>query len=267
MARKKVSIIDLFNPELPFVTEFRRLLYKIRNAETGSELKTLLFTSAMLAEGKSTICSFLALTASRHKGMKTLLIDCDLRRPSIHKLFAIEREPGMSNILGEGLKLEDSIRKTGVETLDIITAGKISAQPAEIFDVDAIGRVVDEMKFFYDLILVDTPPLLPVSDPMLLAPRMDGIVLIVKAGVTQREVVGRAVDIIESSRHKILGVVLNNMNNSLPYYYDYSYYGYEYKPPPRMRYGAAGKKNNPEKKSKNRTRKNGLASDSTVKPA
>ncbi|MCK4372698.1 MAG: hypothetical protein KAW61_06095, partial [candidate division Zixibacteria bacterium] len=88
---------------------------------------------------------------------------------------------------------------------------------------------VDDMKFYYDLILIDAAPALPVSDPMLLAPELDGVLLVVKAGTTQRELVERAVEIIDPNRDRILGVVLNNMNNTLPYYHDYRYYGYEYR--------------------------------------
>jgi len=86
---------------------------------------------------------------------------------------------------------------------------------------------VDEMKFYYDIVLVDCAPVLPVSDPMLLASKLDAIVLVVKAGATQKEVVERAVEILNSNNHHILGVILNNMNNSLPYYYDYNYYNYD----------------------------------------
>ena len=275
MARKRITIVDFFNPELPFVTEFRRLLQKVKNAETGSEpsgsgpvgLKSLLFTSAMLSEGKSTVCSFLALTAARHKGMKTLLIDCDLRRPVIHKFFAMERAPGLSGILARGLGTEDCIRKTAVETLDVLTAGEATPYPAEILDVEAIGRLVDEMKFYYDLILVDTAPLLPVSDPMLLAPKMDGIVLVVKAGATQREIVSRAVSIIDVCRHKVLGVVLNNMNKSLPYYYDYSYYGYDYNPQPPKRRSSSGKEAGHTRRNRGKTTEGDPATDNFVQPS
>ena len=265
MARKRISIIDFFNPELPFVTEFRRLLQKVKNAETGSELKSLLFTSAMLSEGKSTICSFLALTASRYKKMKTLLVDCDLRRPVIHKFFAVERAPGLAGILAGGLSAEDCIRKTDIETLDILTAGKACPHPTEILDVEVVSRLVDEMKFYYDLILIDTAPLLPVSDPMLLAPKMDGIVLVVKAGTTQREVVSRALDIINASRHKVLGVVLNNMDNSLPYYYDYSYYGYDYSLQPRKQRGISRNKTERAKRNRTNTTRSDLATNSLVR--
>jgi capsular exopolysaccharide synthesis family protein len=284
MVRKRITIADFFNPELPFVTEFRRLLRKVKNAETGYEpsrsdpakggptkwpvgLKSLLFTSAMLSEGKSTVCSFLALTAARHTRIKTLLIDCDLRRPAIHKFFAMERAPGLSGILARGLCAEDCIRKTSIETLDVITAGEAIPHPAEVLDVDAIDRLVEEMKFYYDLILVDTAPLLPVSDPMLLAPKMDGIILVVKAGATQREVVSRAMDIIDASRHKVIGVVLNNMNNSLPYYYDYSYYGYDYNQQSQKKRSLSGKMTGRTKRNRGKTTEGKPATDSLVRPS
>ncbi len=267
MARKRITLIDFFNTELPYVTEFRRLLHKVMNAETGSDLKSLLITSAMLSEGKSTVCCFLGLTAARHKGMKTLVIDCDLRRPIIHKFFAMERAPGLSGILTKGLSTEDCIRKTGMETLDVLTAGEATHYPAETLDVDAVGHLVDELKFYYDLILLDTAPLLPVSDPMLLAPKMDGIILVVKAGVTQREVVGRAMDIIDASRHKVLGVVLNNMKASLPYYFDHSYYGYDYGQQPQKRRGSSGKKTGGTAKNRGQTTESNPSTDSLVQPS
>lgn len=206
------------------------MLHRLRGAGGGEELKSVLVTSAMLSEGKSTIISFLAITAASQRGIKTLLIDADLRRPAIHKFFAMERGPGLADILEGKLKAVEAVRKTSLENLQIVTAGRPTEHPSEVFDAEAIAAVVDEMKFYYDLILVDSAPILPVSDPMLLSSRLDAILLVVKAGATQREIVDRAVDILSANRHRILGVILNNMNNSLPYYYDYKYYGYDYSP-------------------------------------
>ncbi|MFH2049690.1 MAG: CpsD/CapB family tyrosine-protein kinase [bacterium] len=227
MARRPLSILDFYSAEQPFATEFRRLLHRIKKNENEAELKSLLITSAMLSEGKSTISSFLAVTAARQKGMKTLLIDADLRRPTVHKFFAMERDNGLAEILADNYNPVDMIKHTEMENLHIMTAGKRVPSPTDIFDAQSIGRIVDEMKFYYDIILVDCAPVLPVSDPMLLASKLDGIVLVVKAGATQKEVVERAVEILSTNNHRVLGIVLNNMNNSLPYYYDYNYYYYE----------------------------------------
>ena len=227
MARQPISILDFYSPELPVATEFRRLLQRLQAMSEESEHKSVMITSAMLAEGKSTICSFLALTAASQKKLKTLIIDTDLRRPSIHKYFGIEREGGLSEVLSGELSSTKVIRETSMEQLHIITAGRYCKNPSELFDAEAIGLIVADLKFYYDLILLDCAPVLPVSDPMLLAPKMDAILLVIKTGETQKEVVERAVGILGANGNRIAGVVLNNMNNSLPYYYDYGYYGYD----------------------------------------
>ncbi len=228
MALKSRSIVDFFSLDSPFANEFRRLLLKISTPPAETELKSVLLTSAMISEGKSTICSLLGVTAAKQNGLKTLIFDCDLRRPTIHKFFALEREPGLSDILVDGYNPKEAIRKTGIDKLDVLTSGTSHNQPAEVFDAETIGYLIDELKFYYDLILVDSAPILPVSDPLLLSKKVDGILLVVRAGATSREIVERSTDIISSARDRILGVVLNNADNNLPYYYDYRYFGYSY---------------------------------------
>ncbi len=226
MARRAISVIDFFSLEAPFATEFRRLLHKLRIGMPESTTKSLMVTSAVLSEGKSTISTFLALTSALHKEYRTLLVDADLRRPSIHRYFAIDRGRGLSDVLVSGKPVSEHVRKTQVSTLDILTAGSASHAPAETFDADRIGRITEEMKFYYDLIILDTPPILPVSDPMLLAPKMDSTLLVIKAGSTKREIVERALGIMGQIR--LAGAVMNNVDDSLPYYYSSDYYGYHY---------------------------------------
>ncbi len=239
MPKPRFSVVDFFDLEAPYVTEYRRLLYKMLNNNAGDELKSILVTSAMVGEGKSTICSFLAMTAAAKKGLKTLVVDVDLRRPSIHKLFNVSSNPGMVEVLSKGSDTKRALRKTVMENLDILPAGRVIENPSEIFDPDAIESMIEEMKFYYDLILIDCAPLLPVSDPMLLAPRVDGTLLVVKAGATQRELVERAVGILNPAENKVLGVVINNMNHILPYYYDYDYYHYDFQKPNSKKTGNA----------------------------
>ncbi len=227
--KKHSSILDFYDIEAPYVTEFRRLLHNMYDGRSNGELKTVMLTSAMLSEGKSTICSFLAITAALKKGMKTLIIDSDLRRPTINKIFQLKPKAGLKEILVEGYNPRDAISTTSVDKLDVLTAGGYCENPSEVFDADAMGTLFDELKFYYDLILIDAAPLLPVSDPMLLASKVDGTLLVVKAGATQKEVVRRAVEILNPRQNSVIGVAFNNMNHSLPYYYDYGYYQYEYK--------------------------------------
>lgn len=162
--------------------------------------------------------------------MKTLVFDTDLRRPSINRLFNIPQKPGLTEILREGFNPKDAIVKTSINKLDVVPSGEMCENPTEIFDAELIGTIIEDLKFYYDLILLDCAPLLPVSDPMLLAPKVDGILLVVKAGSTSRDVVRRGVEILKNDKEKILGVAMNNVTNTLPYYYDYSYYHYDYRP-------------------------------------
>lgn len=235
MARKNknLSIIDYYDLESPYSTEFRRLLYHINGSVEDKNIKTILVTSAMLSEGKSTVASFLAITAAEHKKRKTLLVDCDLRRPTLHRLFNIPREQGVTEIILGERKVRDVLKKTSIEQLNIVTAGKAVSEPAAIFDSNAIQQLLEEVQFYYDLILIDCAPVLPVSDPMLLAGEMDGVLLVLKAGATQREVAKRAIQLLANNNSLLLGVVVNNLSNTLPYYYKDSYYGYEYRVRPK----------------------------------
>lgn len=229
MARSKIAITECFGNESPIATEYRRLFQNLRQTENQAELKSILITSAVTGEGKSTVSSLLSITAAR-KGHRTLLIDCDIRRPSIHALFQLNRRDGLAEIILDGASSKNAIKKTSLSELDVITAGKATPHPSELFDTQAIGDLIGELKFYYDYLILDTPPVIPVSDPMLLAQLVDGVLLVVKAGSTARQVASRAVSIMTTNRAKVLGVVLNNASNSLPYYYDHTHYNYDYSP-------------------------------------
>ncbi len=247
MARPNVSVVDYFNLESGIATEFRRLLHNIQQLAREREIKSLMVTSSMLSEGKSTVCTFLAMTAAK-KGLKTLLIDSDLRRPTLHKLFVMDREPGLAEALVDGVLARNVVRKTSLSSLDVITAGRPCPIPAEVFDAAAIGRIISEMKFYYDLIITDCAPVIPVSDPMLLSHEVDGVLFVVKAGSTQRDIAMRARDILASSTNRILGVVLNNCDDSLPYYYSHEYYGYDYRQKPPGMKGSTKTQAKPDEK-------------------
>jgi protein-tyrosine kinase len=241
-----ISIIDRFDLESGAATEFRRLIHNLngayaakakradkseggvsRGVDVVGSRKTILITSAIVSEGKSTTTAFLGICSAKLKERRTLLIDCDLRRPNLHRLFSIEREQGLVEHLTEGLSGTRIIKKTELDKLDMITAGKHIENPTEVFDASRIGKLIDEVSDMYDFIAIDSPPVLPVSDPMLLASVVDGVLLVVKAGETHRDVVIRARDLLSGSGDRLLGVVLNNLNDSLPYYFDPGYYGYD----------------------------------------
>jgi len=227
---KGTPITTIFDAESPEATEFRRILHNLNKSGKGGEKKTILVTSSTLSEGKSLVSSFLAMTSAHHKGRRTLLIDFDLRRPTQHHLFAMERDKGVAEIILDGLSPRTAVRPTEFENLDILTAGKYINNPTEIISGANVHMIIEEMKYYYEFIVVDSPPLIPVMDSLIILEEIDSVILVVKAGATQKAVVSRARQSLAAHNGKIVGVVVNNLSRTLPYYYNYNYYGYHYKP-------------------------------------
>jgi capsular exopolysaccharide synthesis family protein len=221
-------IFDYYHPESVVATEFRRLLHNITRPVDGIERKSFLVTSAMLSEGKSTVAAYLAITAAAYKKRKTILIDCDLRRPTVHKLFNLPIENGITDLIDGSIKVEDAFRSTSLKNLWVVTAGTLKDNPTELFEGDSVKHAIEQIKFYFDVVFVDCAPVIPVSDPVVLAPELDALLLVVKAGSTQKDVIKRACDIIGRSDTTIAGVVLNNVEGVLPYHYNHRYYGYHY---------------------------------------
>ncbi len=204
------SIYDLFDQESPIATEMRRLYSNIRHGHHKSELKSFLVTSSHRGEGKSTVASHLALTVARFRGKKSLIVDADLRRPRLHDIFDVPKEPGLIECLEGKLDPLDAVKDTPVENLKVIPSGRMIPSPAHLFEGEVLSA-----------------PVIPVSDPMLISSEVDGVLLVLLAGMTPRNVAQRAKDILLDADANILGVVVNNLSEVLPYYYDYRYYGYK----------------------------------------
>jgi len=208
--------------------EFRHLCSKLGNLNSGKKIKNLLITSATLGEGKSTTAALLAVTLSKYLDNHTLLIDCDLRRPKIHKLFGLKREHGFSDVVQKAKPVRSMLKETFVSKLKVMTSGKLTNNSAKLFNLLTIKELFAECRLHFDTIVVDSAPTLLVSDTLRLSSEIDGVLLVVKAGKTHREVAKRAADLMRSAGFNILGVILNNVENVLPYYYNYhrDYYHY-----------------------------------------
>lgn len=222
------TILQLYEKESPAATEFRRLYSNLRHLDGFPDLKSFLVTSATSEEGKSLVASFLAITISNYHECKTLLLDSDMRRPVMHQLFDLEQKDGLAEVLEGRKALKDCLKRTSIPNLQILTCGDGQQSPTELLDSPRLTEVLEEAKFYFDLIVVDSAPIIPVSDVMILLPEVEGALMVVRAGTTPREVVKRAVELVENSGGKILGVVMNNLEGVLPYYYNYTYYGYHY---------------------------------------
>jgi capsular exopolysaccharide synthesis family protein len=223
---KLESIVSFYDRESPEATEFRRLYSNIRGL--NGDLKTVMVTSSTVEEGKSLISSFLSLTIAENSRQKVLLLDTDLRRPMINVLFKLPLENGLSDLLEGKAKIQDLIKSTPVPELKVITAGKVKGSPTAVLNPTRLHEVFEELKFYFDFIVVDAPPVIPVSDPLIIANDLDGVLMVVRAGSTPREVANRAINLLRNSKIKVLGAVLNNIEEVLPYYYSSKYYSYKY---------------------------------------
>jgi len=223
---ERTSIYEQFDQESPMATEMRRLYSNIRHLHGRPDMRSFLVTSAHRGEGKSTIASHLALTVARFKGKKSLIVDADLRRPRLHQIFRVPKEPGLLECLQGKIDPLAAVKDTPVANLKVIPAGGRITSPAHLFEGDVLSDILKKLRFYHDIVIVDCAPIIPVSDPMLIASEVDGVILVLLAGKTPRNVAVRAKNILLDANANLLGVVVNNLSEVLPYYYDYKYYGY-----------------------------------------
>ncbi|MBN1464822.1 CpsD/CapB family tyrosine-protein kinase [candidate division KSB1 bacterium] len=209
--------------------EFRRLEHRLYNNAEWKKRKIFMVTSANLGEGKSTISSFLSLTHAHNRRIKTLLVDCDLHRPRINKLFDLPQENGLAEYFENRIGVEDLVRDTAIPLLKIITAGKSTEKTSELMATAPLQALISSLRSQFDIIILDSPPIIPVSDPLIISDVVDGIYLVMKAGHSKKKMVKHAIEMLGERSEKIVGAIINNSMNVMPYYYNYSYYGKKYK--------------------------------------
>ena len=220
------SILDFYRPDSPVGTEFLRLYHNVVKKNSANGAKSFLITSATLGEGKSTVASFLALTLATIK-KNTLLVDADLRRPALHKLFNLYLEEGVTELADGAISLVQALKQTGQPNLTLLTAGRLTHNPSDYFEAGHVGRILAEVGTKFDFVIVDSAPVLPVVDPLVLAQSVSGVLLVVKAGVTHRDLVKQASSVMQKAGTPLLGILLNNVKQVLPYHYSYRY-AYQY---------------------------------------
>ena len=238
-------LVTHLRPKSPISESYRTLRTNIMFSNPDKEIKSIVITSSGPKEGKSTSISNLAITFSQ-MGTNTLLIDGDLRRPILHKLFNLDKKNGLTNVLVGRANLDEVVqRNPDLPNLDLLSCGILPPNPAELLGSQQMRRLLTEAKEKYGIILIDTPPTIAVTDSSVLAPLVDGVLLVVKSGGTQRDAFLRAQEQLHRVGAHILGVILNSIQASNVYgsYYYYYYYHYYY--------GQDGEK----KRSKSRRRK------------
>ena len=200
---------------------YRSLRTSIKFSSVDKPIKTIVITSALIGEGKSTVAGNLAYTLNQD-GAKVLVIDCDLRKPSMHCNFSVSNEEGLTDVLAGSSDLKSVIKK--IEgSLFLITAGTTSPNPAEILGSKAMEDLIKELYVDFDYIILDTPSVLPVSDTLLLASRADATLIVVKARKTKEKVVKESYDQLVEAKANVIGTILNESDKSLDnkYYVNY----------------------------------------------
>jgi len=220
VARKLVTNV---NPKSIISEQFRTVRTNINFSMPDQDLKTLLFTSSTPGEGKSTCAANVAIVFAQ-EGKKVLLIDADMRKPTVHYTFHITNSTGLSNLLTRKWELHDVVNETEVEGLHLVTCGPIPPNPAELLGSKTMDALIEELKTHYDIIIFDAPPLLSVADAQILSNKCEGTILVLNSGMTEKANALKAKEALVSSKANILGTMLNNFVMEKDHYY-YQYYG------------------------------------------
>lgn len=204
------------------------LLFSLNN--TGSSAKSLVVTSSVPREGKTISAINLAIMMS-NSGERVLLVDADMRRPRVHKVFNMDNERGFSNYLAGQVDFDKIIKNSGIDNLSVIAAGNISHKPAELISSKNAGLFLEKASASFSKIIFDAPPIALVTDAAVLAALTDGVVLIAEANRTTKGLLNHSKELLHKAGANIIGVVLNNISlTKNSYYYPQYYYGKYYKP-------------------------------------
>jgi polysaccharide biosynthesis transport protein len=225
-SKEAVELVTQVRPQSQMAESYRALRTSLLLSNLGAPPRVIIITSALPQEGKTTTSINTAVVLAQ-KGTRVLLIDADLRRPSIHKTLGMGPHSGLSNVLTGSTTLEQAISHTSIlPNLFVLPAGTPPPNPAELLASTNMRDVLNQLREQYDHIVIDTPPSLSVTDAVVLSPRADAVVLVIRSGQTTKQALRRSRDILLQVNAKIVGVLLNAVDLSSPdYYYYYEYRG------------------------------------------
>jgi len=224
MKADKDKLVVHNDPKSPISEIYRTIRTNIQFSAFDKELKTLTVTSATEGEGKSTTLSNLGVTLAQQNN-RVLIVDADLRRPKMHKMFQLANTEGLTELLINKLEPESLIQTTFVENLFVLPTGVIPPNPAELLGSRRMNHFIENVKAKFDYVLIDIPPVNVVTDGLLIANLMDGVILVCDSGNVAIEEAKRAKELLTNAKANILGVVLNNVaiDGSNYYYYQKRY--------------------------------------------
>lgn len=225
--KNKSFLVSSDNPRSPFAEAYRNLRTNLIYSG-ANPMKRILVTSATPGEGKSLTAANLALVMSKAE-KSVLLIDADLRRPMVHHIFRVDRYRGLSSVLEGELSVEDAIFNIEGTTLNVMPAGRLPKEPAELLSSVKMNQLLDQLSEEFDLIILDTAPILGMTDTIVLSKEVDKTILVIRAAKTSRRTVQMAISSLEQIGVNVYGVILNDVNVKKDRYY-HDYYRYYYTP-------------------------------------
>ena len=214
------SLITLEQPKSPISEAFRTLRTNVQFTSVDSETKKIMITSAGPGEGKSTTVANLAVSMAQ-AGKSVLVVDADLRNPTQHKLFGLDNREGLSVALLQDQDYQTYIRETAVPGVMLLTGGPIPPNPAELVGSKRMRRLIEELGIQFDMILIDTPPIIAVTDAAILAQEVDGVILVLASGEVNKDFAKKAKELLDKVGAKIIGAVLNKVDLKTSKYYNY----------------------------------------------
>lgn len=226
-SRKASKIFILENPKSVISEAYRTLRTNIQFSSVDRDLKTIVITSSKSKEGKSSVAANLAYSIAE-SGKNVLLIDCDLRKPMVHRIFNISNLSGLTNILIGNKNLKDVlVAHEKRQELHILPSGPLPPNPAELLGSNRMKDFIDKVKAEYDMVIFDTPPIGLVTDSAIISTIVDGTIVVINVGETEIELVQHSVDLLKKVNANVIGVVLNKIPLKNNRYYGYSYLQYE----------------------------------------
>jgi len=227
----EARLITHLDPKSPISEAYRTLRTNLQFSKVERKLRTVLVTSSGPKEGKSTTAANLAI-AMAQAGNRTVLLDGDLRRPVVHSIFGLEKDNGITNLLMDAIPYTALAKDTFHENLKIVTSGILPPNPSELLSSQKMQNLLNKLQEDFDIIIIDSPPVIAVTDAAILSTKVDGTILVVSSGQTNREALARAHVLLDNVDTRFLGVLLNNVDVEGMYgsYYYYYYYHYYSKP-------------------------------------
>ena len=220
----RASLIAETDPRSAASEAYRTLRTNIQFAGLDQPCRCIVVTSATAGEGKTTSVANFGVVAAQ-AGSRVCLVDSDLRRPNLHRVFGLDNARGLTTALVEGSSLADVARPTRVPNLSLVASGPLPPNPAELVGSKRMRELLDGAPAAFDLVVCDSPPVIAVADGVALAAQCDGVILTVRVGTVSHEVIRRAATLIEAVKGRILGVLLNDVDLERDGYH-YTYYRY-----------------------------------------